>query len=408
MKSAGRARLFVVIGLLGLLICLCAGCSAALQQRQMLMAQGAGWLRQWVGNQAVAGLEALVFQAQDGLRQRLYDWGLRQAEAPWQESLPNGAAARPTHTPQPPAAAAQPDLTAPQPTQAVSPTPAPPTPSPTPSGFWLADVEPLGSIQGEGAWEPYLFNPQRQPAGYRTFLQPDPNRPYTLVGVVAFDLQQTRLHFVLGSEEPATQALGLDGIMPYSDRRAGHLLATFNGGFLSTHGMFGAMANNLTSIAARSHLATVGIYPDGKVEIGAWDELSNPYAMIAWRQNALPMIQQGQISEQVYSNSIADWGGSLDGDIVTWRSGLCLDQPGQVLYYFAGSSLDMPNLARSMQAVGCWQGMLLDINEYWVFFAAVRENLNTEPLFPEMDFNTGRYLYPSKRDFFYVTLAETP
>jgi len=50
----------------------------------------------------------------------------------------------------------------------------------------------------------YLRDSAENVVAYRTFLQPDSQRPYVTVVVVAFNLQTTRLHFVLGYEEPAS------------------------------------------------------------------------------------------------------------------------------------------------------------------------------------------------------------
>jgi hypothetical protein len=128
--------------------------------------------------------------------------------------------------------------------------------------------------------------------------------------------------------------------------------------------------------------------------------------MIAWRENGPLIIKDGQITPRVFSNQISDWGGTLDGKIVTWRSGLGLSADGNTLYYFAGPNLSMPTLAQAMMAVGVHQGMLLDINNYWVHFTAIRaqgDKLVADPLFPEMRDQKDRYLSVFSRDFFYVT-----
>ena len=53
---------------------------------------------------------------------------------------------------------------------------------------------------------------------YRTFLQPDATRPYALISIVAFDLEATRLPFVLGLEEPASPVVvRRSGVIPQAD-----------------------------------------------------------------------------------------------------------------------------------------------------------------------------------------------
>jgi hypothetical protein len=229
------------------------------------------------------------------------------------------------------------------------------------------------------------------------------------VAVVAFDLTHTRLHYVLGSQEPSLPKgpRGTGKIAP-EDKTPGVLLSTFNGGFKATHGQFGAMENGVVALPPREGLGVVAIYQDGHVQIGEWgtDIVTQTNNMIAWRENGRLIIQQGKITPRVYSNLISDWGGTIDGKIVTWRSALGLSADGNTLYYFAGPSLSMPALAKAMMAVGTFQGMLLDINAYWVHFAAIRadgDKLTADPLLPEMKQAKDRYLSPYSRDFFYVT-----
>jgi hypothetical protein len=285
----------------------------------------------------------------------------------------------------------------------------------------LPAIPPFGTLEGEGVWQPYLSNAAGEVVGLRAFLQPDGERPYTIVAIVAFDLSKTNLHFVLGSEEPALPdgPRGY-GFMAEADKQPGTLLATFNGGFMASHGEYGAMADGLTVLPAKEGYATVVGGGDGerrgsheaasgRVQIGEWGNDISPDAEYQfWRQNARLITQNGVINERVYNGSAATWGSSLTGDVVTWRSALGLSKDGTVLYFAAGPSLSMPALADVMQAIGAHNSLLLDINETWVHFAAIRaENgeLIAEPLLSEgMGSNPDRYLRQSQRDFFYVTV----
>ena len=149
---------------------------------------------------------------------------------------------------------------------------------------------------------------------YRTFLQPDPTRPYSLVAVVSFDLTRTRLHFVLGTIEPASpiatpDAATRSGAIPASDRLANVLLAAFNGGFKATHGEFGAMADGITALPPKDGLGTLAIYKSGRVSLGEWGAgLTLTPDMVAFRQNGPLVIQQGRINPRIYDNSPQDWG----------------------------------------------------------------------------------------------------
>ncbi|HFQ92914.1 MAG TPA: hypothetical protein ENK32_02815, partial [Anaerolineae bacterium] len=198
------------------------------------------------------------------------------------------------------------------------------------------------------------------------------------------------------------------GVIPAADRQPGRLLATFNGGFMASHGAYGAMADGLTALPPKEGYATVAITGDGETLIGEWGgdiPVDGDYQFL--RQNARLITQNGAINERVYNGSAATWGSSINGDVVTWRSALGLSADGQTLYFAAGPSLSMPALAEAMLAAGAANSMLLDINESWTHFAAVRADggeLIAEPLMEGMEYRAGRYLYPSDRDFFYVVV----
>jgi hypothetical protein len=296
------------------------------------------------------------------------------------------------------------------------PTEIPPTPTitltPTPAGWRLPNVKPFGDLPDEGLWQPYINTPAGEVAAYRTFLQPDPERPYTLVAVVAFDLTQVNLRFVLGLEEPSKPGGPHGwGNIPIDDRQPGKLLAAFNGGFIAEHGGYGAMADGVVALAGRAGLATLAIYDNEDVRIGEWgDDFYVDGDYRAWRQNALMIVHNGEINEKVYTGTEAEWGANLDGATVTMRSGIGISADHQVLYYFAGPSLSMPVLADAMVASGAHNSLLMDINPTHAHFTAMRDQngeLVAEALYPEeMDLWVDRYLRQWDQDFFYVILKE--
>jgi hypothetical protein len=418
-RSAGRRKRILGLALVGLLLG-CAGVFLVVETQPAFSAQVAHRMREIFGPRVVAGLETLVFQVQDAVKRWQYGTGVEQAEAPWaSEPSPSPRPVRtgtgdPTGTPIPgtPAAPLPPATATERP--GASPTgPAAPSPTPTPDEWQLPDLAPFGELAGEGAWQPYLYDTAGQVVARRTFLQPDPERPYAIVAVVAIDLARTRLHFVLGFSDP-----GLPdgprgaGVIPEADRAAGRLLAAFNGGFRTANGGFGAMADGLVALPPVDGIATVGMYSDGTVRIGEWgDEIGEDPELVAWRQNCPLVIRDGGISDRVYNDSITDWGGTIGNSIVARRSGLGLDEAGETLYYFAGPSLNMPALADAMLAAGVHAGMLLDINHFWVHFTAFYPDESgapaADPLLPdEMIDQVDRFLHPFAADFFYVTLRE--
>lgn len=382
-------------------------------------AQMAKPLRGIIGNEGVAQIETIFFTLQDQTTQLKFQAGLEEAEAPWQITAVTPPTAVPPTVP-PTATVPPPTMTAqtavvtsnntPEPTDTPSPTPTPlPTVTPTPAPWSLPAVTPLGSLEGEGIWQPYLYNQKGEVVAIRTFLQPDAERPYAIAAIVAFDLTKINLHYVLGSEEPALPdgPRGF-GQLAAEDKQPGRLLATFNGGFMASHGQYGAMADGLEALPPKNGYATITMGQDGRVQIGEWgDDIQSDGVFQSWRQNARLITQDGVINERVYNGSAATWGSSINGDIVTWRSGLGINEAESVLYFVAGPSLSMPSLAQAMTAVAAHNSMLLDINETWVHFAAILadgDQLHARPLLPEgMDTNPDRYLKQSQRDFFYVT-----
>lgn len=421
-------RIFALVLLAALFSCVCT--MAVVEVWPSFGAQVADFLRDHFGTQMVAQIETIVFQMQDTVNQWQYRFGVKQAEAPWSSSVDpseltplalvsNEEASRTPEpanfTPSPPVATGTPaSIGHSQDTQDQLPTmTARPTPTPTPYVWQLSALIPFGSIEGEGAWLPYLYDREGHMVAARTFLQPDPERPYAIVAVVAFDLTRTRLHFVLGFNEPSLpDGPKGDGLIPEEDRKAGVLLAAFNGGFRAANGQFGAMADGIVALPPISEMATVGIYRSGEVRIGSWGEdIHDDQDLQAWRQNCPLIIQDGEISQRVYNNSITDWGASISNNIVTRRSSLGIDREAKTLYYFAGPSLSMPVLSDAMLAAGVHSGMLLDINNFWVHFTAIHSeegNLVAEPLLPNhMIDHIDRYLVPSAADFFYITALES-
>jgi hypothetical protein len=292
-----------------------------------------------------------------------------------------------------------------------NPTPAPLETLPaTSQPYWPPSaVQALGTTPGEGVWTPYIQEKSGATVAYRTFLQPDPQRLYALVGIVAFDLARTRLHYQLGRVEPFVPGIPPgSGEIPPPDIQDGALLAAFNGGFKAVNGHFGVYFNGETILPPLDKMGTVAIYSDGHTQIGEWGtDLSLTPDIIIYRQNCPLMVHKGEINPLVYNNSVNDWGGTLKGNVETLRSGIGISQDGRVLYYFAGNNLNMPSLAQSMLIAGAYQAMQLDINNYWVIYTRFTYQGNqilTDSLLPKYMYDkVDRFLYPYARDFFYLT-----
>ncbi|MBT3392084.1 MAG: hypothetical protein HN413_16925 [Chloroflexi bacterium] len=375
-----------------------------------LGSQGAQVLRQIFGNPFVAELEMFVFGVQDTVKSWEYDLGLAEPAAPW--VAPEGDAAPFIQTPTPSRVRTSSTAIVKPLESENTPTPSTPTFTPTPEVLaWPPKpMTPLGTIDGEGVWSAYIDD-----VAYRAFLQPDPERPYSVVAVIAIDLTRVQLHYVLGSIEPKfadeTVQAERSGRIPDEDRIPGNLLAAFNGGFQAQHGNFGAMSGGVVAIPLQEGLGMVAIREDGAVFMGEWGvDITAADDLIAWRQNGPLVVQAGALTPHVFSFSPKDWGYTINDVSPTWRSGLALNAARQILFYVAGPSLTVEALGKSMLAAGANFGMQLDINPYWVHFTpfVVEDGiLVPDPLFPDsMNENIDRYLNTYSHDYFYITVKE--
>ncbi len=367
-------------------------------------ARGADAMRGLIGDQATAGVEGFVLSSQDWAHHVQYALGISRPQAPW--SLDSAGAERPTTSSTistgPTAATHGGGKTGA--TTATTTTTAPP--------WQPAPVQALGTLAGEGEWSPYISDPYGRTVGFRTALQPDTGRPYAVVAVVAMDLKNTRLHFVLGYREPISdKKISRPGTISKADRTPRRLLAGFNGGFQARHGNYGAMADGAMALPARDTLGTIVVYRDGRVDLGAWgvDIKSSP-DMVSWRQNGPLVISHGAINPHTMDDAPQDWGFVLKGGVATWRSAVGLSQDRRTLYYLVGPSLTISALAQAMHQAGVWDGIQLDINKAWTRFdrfAVKNGKLQAQPVLKDIN-QDSRFLEPYKRDFFYLTVGPPP
>ncbi len=411
MKRAIPRRVKILSIILLVILALCIGGVVAIQIQPSLGAQGANTLRGVFGAEAVARLEDVVFQVQDAVRQLEYRLGVKPS-APWNPfaeniSSPSPSSTPPTLTPTSFSTSATPELTATTPT--VEPSL---TLTPTPVRWPPAAIPALGALPGEGQWAPYFTGSHGQLVGYRTFLQPDPSRPYTVAAIVAIDLTQTRLHYMLGFTDPVSELkLVRSGIIPNEDKKPGILLAAFNGGFQTVHGHYGVMVDGAIWVPMRPGFGTLAIFRDGHVQIGNWGtDFTSFDGITVLRQNGPRIIADGKITPQTADNSADYWGYTVHGEVATWRSAIGLSADGKTLYYAVGASMTISSLAKALYAARMDSAIQLDINNYWVLFTTVHfdQNVPTSlPLLADWKDNVNRYLHASARDYFYIT-AVTP
>jgi hypothetical protein len=186
------------------------------------------------------------------------------------------------------------------------------------------------------------------------------------------------------------------------------LLATLNGGFKYADGAFGLMTDGKVYVPPQPNAATIAITKSGRLLLGAWGTdpqlKSTNKNLVAWRQNAGLLINDGHISTLAQDG--ASWGGTILNSEYTWRSGLGITAQGNLIYA-AGNALVPETLGKALKAAGAITAMELDINPFWTrAFLYHQEKsgvLTTSKLSTDMHGTGKEYLTGDQRDFFYLT-----
>jgi hypothetical protein len=268
-------------------------------------------------------------------------------------------------------------------------------------------VEP--ALAGEGVWAPVGGLVQGVPGMYEAQFRAD--NVYTSQITSAVWIDPTLLHVALvpGSQEPG-------GTWPEPPDIAGPALATveaaFNGGFRMQDAHGGFYLNGRTQVPLVSGAASMVIYRDGHIDIGAWQtEISMSSSVVAVLQNLVPIVDRGQPAPDASYSDTKIWGSTLGASTVVARSGIGVTADG-ALVYVAGPALTARSLAESLQRVGAVRAMTLDINPEWVTFNFFNHPNPADPseivptkLYPRMQRSAYRYIGPTResRDFFTIS-----
>ena len=245
----------------------------------------------------------------------------------------------------------------------------------------------------------------------KTFVRPDRSRPYALVGVELFDSRRIRLHMTAGVSDPGGfRGVKGPGAIP-TDQYA-NLLAAWNGGFKGPHGNFGMYADGTEYVPLRNGLASIAVYKDGTIRMGDWGaDISWDPNMVAVRQNAVLLVQDGQVSNRTAEGNDT-WGyvNVNSAEFITWRSAVGLTKDGNLIYA-SGNSLSAATLAKALQAAGAWTAMQLDINTPYVllgnYFQQPDGTVKGEKFMDTMSDSPSRFLHTQERDFMWLTLDES-
>jgi hypothetical protein len=352
-------------------------------------------LRAVLGPQPVAELESLSFKIQDVWNRARYQWSGGQPQVAWENPEP------------------QPE----------------PMPTPTPVARDMSNTRDMPVAAGSTRRALVVNAPPAIPGGWQTFgpsvsggpvmargiVQPDPGRPYAQASLVRIDLSRTQLSVVPGTDEPVA-AKGVPkfsrpGTIPTGEQTSGNLLAAFNGGFKAVHGGYGMMANGVTILPPLDNIATLAMYRDGTMRLGAWGrDITLTVDLVAYRQNCPLLVDAGAINATVNDGSRKEWGYTVKNLDTTWRSGVGISRDGRFLIYAVGPSLTVESLARALQQGGAYNAMQLDINGFYTRFVTYRPAdpksrypVTADKLLNAMSASSAQFLTPYDRDFFYLT-----
>ena len=282
-----------------------------------------------------------------------------------------------------------------------------PAPSPVP-----LVVSP--ALAAEGQWLPIGPKVGGTPAMYEAQFRADTIFTSEITTAVWMDPNRLHLSLVPGLVEPG----GTWDHPPYiTPADAQSILAAFNGGFRFQDAHGGFYLGGREAVPLRTGAASLVIYRDGKVDVGAWgSEVSMTPQVVGVLQNLVPMVDQGVVSATAtYHDNSAIWGSTLATSTVVARSGVGVTARG-ALVYVAGPALTARTLAEALQRAGAVRAMTLDINPEWVTFNIYSHPDPTQPtlisgtkLYPQMQRSADRYIGPTResRDFFEVSVPSS-
>lgn len=244
-------------------------------------------------------------------------------------------------------------------------------------GVPLAVPAPLNpfatsAAPGQGVWQPAGRLVDGVPAIYETRLVPPGGTEEA--GVAWMDTRLLSARLYSGSKSPGGGPYLYTA--PIQPAQAQSLVAAFNGGFLMPAANGGYYTEGRVVDPLVAGAASLVIYSNGYVDVGAWGtDVSMTPAVVAVRQNLIPLVAGGQPTPAATSPDWQAWGATCGvvncsgpGVENQWRSAVGVTADG-ALVYAAGPALAPDQLAELLVRAGVVRGMELDINPDWPVFA---------------------------------------
>jgi hypothetical protein len=225
-----------------------------------------------------------------------------------------------------------------------------------------------------GVWRPAGRPVRGGPAVYETTLVPPGGTQPAGIAWLDTGLLAARLYS--GSVSPGGGPYRFTA--PIGPAQAATLVAAFNGGFKMNQARGGYYTEGRVIDPLRAGAASLVIYADGRVDLGAWGtDVTMTPQVASVRQNLLPLVADGRPTPRAATARwLRAWGdtcgatscsAAVPGIEHQWRSGLGITADG-ALVYVAGPALDPLQLAELLVRAGAVRGMELDINPNWPVF----------------------------------------
>jgi hypothetical protein len=248
----------------------------------------------------------------------------------------------------------------------------PGSPLPVPAALTTFSGSPL---TGQGVWQPAGRLVNQVPAVYETTLIPPGGAQ--AAGIAWMDTRLLSARLYSGSSSPGGGPYRYTA--PVKPAQAASLVAAFNGGFKMNAAGGGYYTEGRVVDPLRKGAASLVVYADGSVGIGAWgSDVRMTPRVASVRQNLAPLVAGGRPTAKAASSHWRIWGStcgatscaaSVPGIKHQWRSGLGVTPDG-ALVYVAGPALDPLQLAQLLVRAGVVRGMQLDINPNWPVFVS--------------------------------------
>jgi hypothetical protein len=266
-----------------------------------------------------------------------------------------------------------------------------------------ARVAPLihPALAGEGVWRATRPSLEANPPILVTTLRNQVEYPRVVAGLAWIDTKRTTLKLIPGRQEPAVEELPR-GSMEIPAQGRANLLATFNSGFKLSDSGGGFALNGRTYATLHDGQATLVGFTDGHSDVIEWHYGSRAPSYVAFARQNLPLIVNHGRPNPNLNNGV-EWGATLGNAILVWRSGIGVDNHGDLIFA-AGDNQTVGSLAETLVHAGAVRAMELDINSYWVSFIDYGQPGAHAPtnLLPGMTRSAFRYLEPDDRDFFAI------